>query len=89
MLARQILMGGLQIECWADFQASSTMYLMLRKYYTTAHCFSCESKTCKVVFAGSKCIGTHGIASTANFCYTVQKLNHLYVLGSFQKLQQP
>jgi hypothetical protein len=87
-LARQIFMGGLQIECRAAFQGPSTMYLMLRIYYMRTHCFSCESKTCKVVVAGSKCIETHGIASTANFCYTVQK-NHLYILGSFQKLQQP
>jgi hypothetical protein len=58
-------------------------------YYMRTHCFSCESKTCKVVLAGSNCIETQGIASTAKFCYTVQKLNHVYILGSFQKLQQP
>jgi hypothetical protein len=88
-LARQILMGGLWIECWAAFQDSSTMHLMLRIYYMRTHCFSCESKTHKVVLAGSKCIETHGIASTAKFCYTGQKLNDVYILGSFQKLQQP
>jgi hypothetical protein len=82
-------MGGLQIECWAAFQGSSTMYLMLRIYYMRTHCLSCESKTGKVVLAGSKCIETHGIASTAKFGYTVQKLNHVYILDSFQKLQQP
>jgi hypothetical protein len=83
-------MGGLQkIECRAGFQGPSTMYLMLRIYYMRTHCFSCESKTCKVVLAGSKCIETHGITRTAKFCYTVQKLNHVYILGSFQKLQQP
>jgi hypothetical protein len=45
-------------------------------YYMRTHCFSCESKTCKVALAGSKCIETHGIVSTATFCYTVQKINH-------------
>jgi hypothetical protein len=50
------------------------------------HCFSCESKTCKVVLAGSKCIETHGIASTAKFCYTVQKLMHVHILGSFSEI---
>jgi hypothetical protein len=88
-LARQILMGGLQIECWAAVQDSSTMHVMLRIYYMRTHCFSCESKTCMVVLAGSKCIQTHGIASTVKFCSTVQKLNHVYILGSCQKLQQP
>jgi hypothetical protein len=81
-------MGGLQIECWAAFQDSSTMHLMLRIYYMRTHCFSFKSKTCKVVLAGTKCIEIHGIASTAKFCYTVQKLNHVYILGCFQKLQQ-
>jgi hypothetical protein len=49
--------------------------------------FFLQVKRCKVVLAGSKCIQTYGIASIAKFCYTVQKLNHLYILGSFQKLQ--
>jgi hypothetical protein len=82
-------MGGVQIECWAAFQDSSTMHVLLRIYYMMTHCFSCKPKTCKVVLAGSKCIETHSIASIAKFCYTVEKLNHLYILGSFQKLQQP
>ncbi len=49
-------------------------------------CFSCESKTCKVVLAGSKCIETHGIASTAKFCFSVQKLIHVHTMGSFSEI---
>jgi hypothetical protein len=79
-------MGGLQIECWADFQTSSAMYLMLRKYYMRAHCFSCESKTSKVVLAGSKCIRTHGIAKHCQFLLYSPKIVSFVRTGFFSEI---